>query len=300
LDLLLKNGAVVDDKTLSAGYTALHYAAFYGNREAVYLLLNKGAKARDFNENTAFHAACWKKHFTVASDLLLFGHTPNDKNVAGHSALHLACMKKDKDSIEYLLKQGSSPNAKDEFGNLPLFYALHSQDKSIIRLFAEATDCDWTLKNNKGQSVFHLAVLQKSMTLLDFLFTLKKPIMTKFINEADWILNRTPLHYSIMDFDKITSVTSFLCIQPEINLNLQDTAGDTALHLAVKLENAHGARLLMFGTTPANMELKNGEKVTVKSLLKQKPEFSARLKDKKRQSSQNIMGSGDTDDHIKL
>lgn len=193
------------------------------------------------------------------------------------TALHIATIRKDIDSLNFLIENGANVNIKDSNGNTPLFLAVQTNNRDAIKRFVEISECDWTIKNNRGQTLFHYAILTKNATLVDFLYSIKKDSMTKLINEIDNIQGRTPIFYSVAEYDKILS---FLIIQPQVNLNIQDQAGDTVLHVAIKIENVNAIRLLMNGPNAANSEIKNLEKQSAKMLLKSKPELKSKLNDK--------------------
>jgi ankyrin repeat protein len=284
----------VDEKTPLGGYTPLQVACSVGNRDVAYQLLSRGARAKDADGNYPIHFAVATRHFMIASDILLFRHNVNEQNSNGHTALHLACMRKDVASVEWLLKQDASASIKDTLGNTALVYGIGSGDVSIVRAFLNAKTCDWLAKNNKGQSILHIVLLTKSSAILELLADKKKDVFIKLLNEPDKAMNRSPLFYGVVDHDKIFSL---LIMQPEINLNLQDSNGDTALHLAIKCDNLTAIRLLMYGPHPVNPDTKNNEKQTPKALLKLKPELNSKLKDKK--VGMTNFGSGDVD-NIKL
>jgi len=275
--LLIEKEAKIEAQTTN-GLTSLHYATYRGNREAVHLLLEKGAKIKDTLGYSALMAALWKKRITIAYDLLLYGHNINDKNSNGMTALHLAIVRKDMESVEFLIKNGADVNIKDINGNTPLFIAIQTNNRDVIKRFLEISEVDWLAKNTKGQSIFHYSVLQKNATFVDFLYSIKKETMTKLINEPDVSNHRTPIFYSVIEYDKILS---FLIIQPQVNLNIQDVNGDTPLHLAIKNENVNAIRLLMNGPNAANSEIKNFEKQSAKMMLKSKPELKQKISEGK-------------------
>lgn len=274
IELLLKKEAKVDTQTTAQGFTALHYATFKGNRESVHILLENGAKLKDKGGYTPLMSALFKKQYIIAYDLLLYGQNINEKNENGMSALHLAVLRKDHESFDFLIKIKANVNIKDSNGNSPLFIAIQTNNRDVLKKLVDVSECDWTIKNNRGQTIFHYAILARNATLIDFLYSIKKDLMSKLINEVDSILGRTPIFYSVVEYDKILS---FLIIQPQVNLNIQDQNGDTVLHLAIKLENVASIRLLMNGPNAANVEIKNNEKQSAKMLLKSKPDLNKKL-----------------------
>ena len=76
------------------GWTAVHLAAFFGQDEAVAMLLDAGADvqavSRNSLRNTPLHAATAGKHGAVAIRLLEAGADPAAVDAGGHSAERIA------------------------------------------------------------------------------------------------------------------------------------------------------------------------------------------------------------------
>ena len=76
------------------GWTPLHLGAFFGQLEAVRLLLDAGADPRAVSRNslanTPLHAATAGKHSDVALRLLAAGADPRTPDSGGHSAERIA------------------------------------------------------------------------------------------------------------------------------------------------------------------------------------------------------------------
>ena len=83
--ILIKAGATLDDATL-------HYAVWYGDRELVELILQRGVN-------------------------------PNIRDSDGRMPLHIAVWKGFTDIVEMLLRHGADPNARDGKGLTPVYYA---------------------------------------------------------------------------------------------------------------------------------------------------------------------------------
>lgn len=76
----------------TAGNTALINAAFRGHRKVVAMLLDRGARINDHNNdgNTALMAAAWHNHQDVVQLLLERGAAYNKVNHSGFNELDLA------------------------------------------------------------------------------------------------------------------------------------------------------------------------------------------------------------------
>jgi uncharacterized protein len=102
------------------GFTALHFAAFFGRYEAAALLIERGAEVDAFGRGwmtgTAMHSAVSRVHGDVVRVLLDAGANPNVRQSAGWTPLHAAAMNGDVISVELLLAAGADPTATNEEG----------------------------------------------------------------------------------------------------------------------------------------------------------------------------------------
>lgn len=94
------------------GWTALHLAAFFGQRQSVRALIDVGAdvSARSTNAacNTALHAAAAGRHFAVCELLIENGAELDAAQEGGHTALMAAAAHGDRGLAELLIKRGAS------------------------------------------------------------------------------------------------------------------------------------------------------------------------------------------------
>jgi ankyrin repeat protein len=116
--LLTTDRASVDDRG-PGGYTALHFAASFGQLEIARLLLGLGAdpNAVSLNEArlTPLHSAVAARHRDTASLLLALGGSPNAVRHGGWTPLHTAACDGDESIADILLLRGADPTrATDE------------------------------------------------------------------------------------------------------------------------------------------------------------------------------------------
>lgn len=92
-DNLLKKGANPNGRSTTKGYSPLHIATQYGNKEIIQRLLNvKTLKINATNRNglTALHLAISRGYEEICSDLIAKGCSINIITRDGQTCLHLA------------------------------------------------------------------------------------------------------------------------------------------------------------------------------------------------------------------
>jgi ankyrin repeat protein len=108
----------------SDGFTALHYAAFFGEEEPVRLLLEHDAEVNLVARNpdihvTPLHSAASGGHATIVKLLLERGADPNAVQDGGFTPLHSAAQNDDRESVEALLAAGADPSLANDEGLTP-------------------------------------------------------------------------------------------------------------------------------------------------------------------------------------
>ncbi|XP_041989095.1 poly [ADP-ribose] polymerase tankyrase [Aricia agestis] len=102
--------------------TPLHFAAGYGRREVVEILIAGGAalQARDEGGLQPLHNACSFGHADVVRALLAAGAPPAARDNWGYTPLHEAAGKGKVDVCIALLQHGADPNIRNTEGKTPL------------------------------------------------------------------------------------------------------------------------------------------------------------------------------------
>ena len=106
------------------GFTALHYAAFFGQEATARLLIEQGAEvqlvARNANIHvTPLHSAASGGHSAIVKLLLEHGADPNAAQDGGFTPLHSAAQNDDRESVEALLEAGADPGVANDDGKTP-------------------------------------------------------------------------------------------------------------------------------------------------------------------------------------
>jgi ankyrin repeat protein len=126
----------------SDGFTALHFAAFFGRYEAAALLIERGAEVDAFGRGwmtgTAMHSAVSRLQSDVVRILLEAGANPNVRQSAGWTPLHAAAMNGDVTSVELLLASGADPNATNDEGRSVIDLATENGDEATVDLIRSA------------------------------------------------------------------------------------------------------------------------------------------------------------------
>ena len=106
------------------GFTALHLASFFGQEEAVKILVERGAEvnlvARNANIHvTPLHSAAAGSHPGIVKLLLEHCADPNAAQDGGFTPLHSAAHNDDRESAEALLEAGADPSLANDDGKTP-------------------------------------------------------------------------------------------------------------------------------------------------------------------------------------
>lgn len=139
---LLINCGLSVDHTDSTGNTFLHFAATFGNVEAVRMLLSCGANAAVANVNGVIplYRAAEDNYLEVARLLLPKMPSPGACDVAtryGATSLHAAIKKDYVDFARLLIRHGAGLDVQDNAGDTPLHAAASRGLKDMVELLLE-------------------------------------------------------------------------------------------------------------------------------------------------------------------
>ena len=140
--------------------TALSVAAFFGRREIVDLLLERGAdinKGDEENGATALFQSIMGLEPEIARLLVDRGGDVNRKTKPGMSALMLAAASKQVDTAAMLVEHGADVGAKDAEDLTPLMYAAEGGSPEIAGLLIDR-GAEVDAKSNVGATALMAAV----------------------------------------------------------------------------------------------------------------------------------------------
>lgn len=128
------------------GFTALHFAAFWGGGEVARRLLERGAEpdahGRGWMTGTPLHSAVSSRDDDVVAILLSAGADPNARQQGGWTPMHGAAHNGDVRATGLLLEAGADPSARNDEGRSVLELAEEGGDAATIELVRSAIASD--------------------------------------------------------------------------------------------------------------------------------------------------------------
>ncbi|XP_071800719.1 uncharacterized protein [Asterias amurensis] len=220
------------------GRTALHYAANYGQIEAIKLCVHLGCEldTQDVYGCTPLHRAVIDNHQDAIKALLLEGCAVDRQDENGNTALHEAAWTGYDEIVHLLVKQGKANlHAGNKHGNRPLHQSCQNGHSETTRILLRGGSHP-SIKNNNGESPLHTAALFGHITCCRILISASSNVNT---TNAE---GNTPLHVvSGLGKKKISKIL----IEASTDINIKNNNGDTALEVARKNNHADVVMLLL-------------------------------------------------------
>ena len=124
------------------GFSPLGLASFFGQKEAVELLLEKGAAVNAAALNSQrvmpLHSAAAGQHYEIAKLLVEHGALVNAEQEGGFNPLHAACQNGQVEMVKLLLEHGADVNALSGEGRSALHFAQEGGHTAVIELLEAA------------------------------------------------------------------------------------------------------------------------------------------------------------------
>jgi uncharacterized protein len=135
-----------DASTINArskdGFTALHFACFFGQPEAARLLIESGAAVDAVAANPTqvmpLHSAASARNLEAARLLLEHRAPVNSRQQGGWVPIHAAAQNGDRPMVELLLKHHADPKLANDEGKTPAMVATEKGHEEIAALLCRA------------------------------------------------------------------------------------------------------------------------------------------------------------------
>ena len=126
------------------GFTALHFAAFFGKTEAARTLHEAGADPGVYSQNDLhvqpLHSAASGRHHEVCRLLIAAGADVNATQRHGFTPLHAAAQHGDAELVELFLSAGADPTAVTDAGATPADTAEAAGHVDVARRLREVVE----------------------------------------------------------------------------------------------------------------------------------------------------------------
>jgi len=123
------------------GFTALHFASYFGQPASARLLLDKGAAVDAVTGNTMrvmpLHSAASARNVEGALVLLEHGAPVNARQHGGWVPIHAAAQNGDRPMVELLLKHGADLQAANDDGKTAATLAREKGDTGLLTLLED-------------------------------------------------------------------------------------------------------------------------------------------------------------------
>ena len=137
VELLAENRGLLNSYS-SDGWTPLHVASFFSNKETVEVLLANGAdvhaRSRNAMGNTPLNAAVAARKNDVVSVLLAHGADVNARAQGGFVPLHAAALNGDLELASLLIAHGADVKARAENNQNALDFAMTKGHQAMVDL----------------------------------------------------------------------------------------------------------------------------------------------------------------------
>jgi ankyrin repeat protein len=117
------------------GFTALHFACYFGQPEVARLLTEKGAKidavANNATQVMPLHSAASSRNLAAARLLVEHGAPVNARQQGGWVPIHAAAQNGDQEMVDLLLAHGADVDITNNDGKTP---AMVAKDKGHVKV----------------------------------------------------------------------------------------------------------------------------------------------------------------------
>ncbi|XP_046651126.1 serine/threonine-protein phosphatase 6 regulatory ankyrin repeat subunit B-like [Daphnia pulicaria] len=249
----------IEDKIEKISEESLLKAIKDSNVERVRLLLKNGAhtSARGEMGKNALHLASLTAKTTDLIDALLetekFDISGTDNR--GNTPLHHAILGSNCEiNTRHLIGKGADPTIANKKGFTPLHYAArYAKTIETIRLIMENKQVDISSRDVNGWTPLHHAIKAKNLAIARCLLLEKGVDPTIRNNEGD-----TPFHLAAEFLTDSNILGLMLGNENQIDIDEGNNCKSTALHVAIVWSNMTAARFLLSKGANPNVADENG------------------------------------------
>jgi ankyrin repeat protein len=134
---LAQDSAAINSRSAD-GFTALHFACFFGQPESARLLIESGAAVDAVADNPMavmpLHSAASARNLEAARLLLEHGAPVNARQQGGWVPIHAAAQNGDRAMVELLLRHRADPKLANDDGKTPAMVAREKGHQEIAGL----------------------------------------------------------------------------------------------------------------------------------------------------------------------
>ncbi|AXT58501.1 ankyrin repeat domain-containing protein [Aquimarina sp. AD1] len=233
----LENVGIRPGVVTTDGVNSLHALAFKNKEQDIFdYFIKKGVDINQANGkgDTPFSNAVSRNDLKAIKYLIKYVKDIDQSNKIGVTPLMKAVGRNNIDVVNLLLNNGANPLLKDTEGNSLAYYALESYDKKTSEEFDQKITLllekgvDFTEHQAEGETLWHLAVKENDVALLEKIEKLNIPLNSK--NDE----GNTALHLAAMKAKSI-DVLKFL-LEKGADKNMQTSFNETVFDLASENE----------------------------------------------------------------
>jgi len=222
----------------TSGATPLHEAARAGKIDVINMLIANGAdvNAVDAKGNTPLHTGIPSQvHREVVTLLLEKGADPNLRDEHGDTPLHVALvLNRSPEVVQALLNGSADVYIRNIDGKTPLYIAVQEKRNAIIPILL-SYGSEIFAADNSGTTPFDIAAKTNDNTF-------QLLITPETVIQRDSAGN-TMLHATVKNRGNSMQISRILDQKAPVDARNRD--GDTALHLAVRLNQRENGEFLV-------------------------------------------------------
>lgn len=215
------------------GNTPLHYAAHRGHMSVIIKLLEKGAETNATNKQnrTALHIAAKRGALECVRDLVSSGHTTDldIQDEQGNTALHVAILERRDRVVNYFINHTHVNDAiANKDGRAALHLAVvHRNDEAVKVILSRRKNSINLRETGEQNTALHLAAQKGYYDIAEILLREEwcEVDLPNKHGETPLVVAARNGHWSIVEQLLLAGA----------NINIEDSQGDTALHISLRV-----------------------------------------------------------------